>query len=222
MDMAENGDNRVSVRKKNPLSPSPGQSRGYALANARREQRERNIKILEMWKNGLTTGQIPTALETQGYKKISRSMVDKIIKKALTEAAESRRHLAEEIFDGELERLTTIIRHGWAIINASCLECQGQGQFRNGEVCIRCMGEGKRHPADTRIKAMKEVRAAIDQRAKMLGLYSPEKLAFTDASGKDMNFHPYLDQLSDDELQKALDDFSAGVEAARSLGNVGT
>lgn len=209
-------ESRVAIRR-NPMEPHEGQSRGYHRANLRRQQDERNLKILEMWKSGMNSNQISNALPAGGYKKISKSMVDKIVKRELTKAADSRRHIAEEIFDGELERLTTIIRHGWAIMNATCLACNGQGQFMNGEVCVACVGEGKRHSADTRIKAMKEVRAAIDQRAKMLGLYAPDKFAMTSAEGKDLNFHPWLDQLSDDELEKALNDFHAGVDAARQL-----
>lgn len=209
-------ESRVAVRK-SPLEPSEGQSRGYHRANLRRQKDERNITVLEMWKNGMNSYQIAKALERTEYGAISRSMVDKIVKRELEKVAETRHQLATEIFDGQLDRLTTIIRHGQSIINATCLACQGQGQFQNGEVCVVCVGEGKRHSPDTRIKAMKEVRAAIDQQAKMLGLYAPEKFAMTDAHGKDIDFHADLANLNDEELDRALSDFAAGVDAARNL-----
>lgn len=207
---------RVAVRK-NPLKPNEGQSRGYHRANLRRQKDARNLLVLEMWKNGMSSTQISQALERTEHGKIARKTVDDIVKRELKIAAESRQNIAVEIFDGELERLTTIIRHGWAIVNANCLFCNGIGQFQNQEICVQCAGEGKRHSPDTRLKAMKEVRASIDQRAKMLGLYAPEKYAWTDSSGKDLDFHKDLANLNDDELERALNDFTAGVDAARAL-----
>jgi hypothetical protein len=63
---------------------------------------------------------------------------------------------------------------------------------------------------------MKEARAAIDQRAKMLGLYEPARFAID--HGGTVGFElPDMAHLADDDLDRALADYQAGVEAGLRL-----
>jgi hypothetical protein len=53
----------------------------------------------------------------------------------------------------------------------------------------------------------------------MLGLYAPEKFALTDPDGNDVSvvLREELAAMPADDLDRALTDYMAGIEAARSL-----
>jgi hypothetical protein len=198
------------------------QGKRYERANERRRKVERNRVIYSMWKAGSTSAEIAAYLTAQGQP-LSRQRVDTIIRTEMNLAKESRLHLAEELFDGELERLTAIIRNAWAIVTSNCRSCAGRGTFEGVSgvsatetVCKTCNGDGKANHPDVRIRAMKEARAAIDQRAKMLGLYEPERFAVTHDGAVAFEL-PDMAHLSEDELDRALNDYSAGVEAGIRL-----
>ena len=198
------------------------QGKRYARANERRAKDERNQMIYSMWKAGSTALEISRFLESQGTP-LSRQRVDEIIRRGMEIARESRQHVAEEIFDGELDRLTAIVRNAWAIVTANCRPCGGSG-VREGvvgvpasaEPCVVCKGDGKANHPDVRIRAMKEARAAIDQRAKMLGLYEPTRFSVTHDGSVELEM-PDMSHLSEDELDRALADYQAGVEAGIRL-----
>lgn len=198
------------------------QGKRYARANERRVKDERNQLIYNLWKAGSTSLEISRYLEAQGQP-LSRQRVDEIIRRGMEIAKESRRHVAEEIFDGELDRLTAIVRNAWAIVTANCRPCQGSGTREaipgvpaSTEPCVVCKGDGKANHPDVRIRAMKEARAAIDQRAKMLGLYEPEKYTVHHEGTVGFDL-PDMSHLSEDELDRALKDYQAGVEAGIRL-----
>lgn len=188
--------------------------------NDRRRKDDRNRRILELYKAGANCSEIARTLEANGDK-ITRFRVSQVVKQELAHVADERRHIALEVFDLELERLSAIIRQSWQIVMAPCRGCDGQGTFQNGESCDVCRGDGKGNHPDTRVRAMKEVRAAIDQRAKMLGMYAPEKFAVTDTEGNDIDFSRALRSLEGDDLDRELQDVMRGVEIARSLATDG-
>ena len=201
------------------------QGKRYQRANERRTKDERNQLIYNMWKAGSTSLEISRFLESQGQP-LSRQRVDEIIGNGMKQARESRRHIAEELFDGELDRLTAIIRNAWAVVTANCRPCQGTGTREaipgvpaSQEACVVCKGDGKANHPDVRIRAMKETRAAIDQRAKMLGLYEPTQFAVRHDGSLALDL-PDMSHLSEDELDRALADYQAGVEAGIRLKSI--
>lgn len=205
--------------------PSESELKRMARANERRRKDARNVKIYELWKGGMNARQISEYFTSIG-EPINRQRVNFLIKRGMAEAREAREEITVEIFDGELERLTAIYRQAWQVVTATCRICRGRGS-REGVAgvgatelpCMACEGSGHAHKQDTRIKAMKEARNAIDQRAKMLGLYAPERFALTDRDGHDLSatLRAELENMPTDELDKALTDYMAGVEAARTL-----
>lgn len=198
------------------------QGKRYQRANERRRKDERNNIIYSMWKAGSTSLEIARYFTAQGQN-LSRQSVDRILRRQMELARESRHELAETMFDGELERLTSIVRNAWAIVTSNCRACNGTGVFEGVAgvaattvSCKTCNGDGKANHPDVRIRAMKEARAAIDQRAKMLGLYEPTRFAMTHDGNVALDL-PDLSSMAEDELDRALNDYRAGVEAGIKL-----
>lgn len=190
------------------------QSENSKRWNERSRKDERNRRILVLARTGLSNSEIARVLEADG-EPISRQRVGKILKDSLAEAASERLDIAREVFDLELERLSWVIQQSTRIITDPCKSCEGQGTFQNGEHCDVCKGDGRSNHPDTRLRAMKEVRNAIHQRSQMLGLYAPEKFAFTDTEGNDLRpeLRRELESMSIEDLDRAIADFQAGIEA---------
>jgi hypothetical protein len=206
---------------------------GVSRQQAFREYRERNTKdernrrILEMYKGGATTGQIKAALADSG-EPISQPTICNIIRRELDKARAERMELSHAIIENEMERLTMILRHNWTIVTSLCRVCEGRGELQveaipgvaatgGSVVCDACRGDRHANPPSLRIKASKEARAAIDQRVKMLGGYAPDKIVLSNPDGSKLDFRPELAEMSQDEIDRALADYSAGVEAALEL-----
>lgn len=183
--------------------------------NERRRNDEKKARILRLARSGLNQREISEALTADGDR-TSRQRVGVILREGLRQAAEERQDIARELFDLELERLSWIIQQATRVVSEPCLGCNGQGQFQNGENCDVCRGDGRANHPDVRLRAMKEVRSAIHQRAQMLGLYAPEKFAITDVQGNDLRpeARKELESMSVDDLDRAIADFQAGLEAA--------
>jgi hypothetical protein len=185
--------------------------------NSRRRRDDKKAKILRLARSGMSNAEISRVLTREGDP-VNRQRVGAILKESLQEAADDRRHIALELFDLELERLSWIVQQAVRICSEPCKACQGQGVFQNNEQCETCRADGKANHPDIRLRAMKEIRNAVHQRAQMLGLYAPEKFALTDAKGNDLRneLRRELESLSEEDLTQALDDFQAGIEAARA------
>jgi hypothetical protein len=205
--------------------PTPAQLRRGARANERRRKDARNARIYELWKAGLSARAISEHLTAEG-EPIGATRVNQIIHAGMEMARAAREKLSVEIFDGELDRLSAIIRTAWTVVTAQCRICHGRGAVDGiGGVgatavpCVACEMTGYLNRPDTRIRAMKETRNAIDQRAKMLGLYAPEKFAMTDGAGNDVSAMVRADlaAMPADDIDKALTDYMAGIDAARAL-----
>ena len=125
---------------------------------------------------------------------ISRQHAHRLVQRELDLIrAETREH-AESYRVRELSRCDSVIREATRTMMAQCRTCKGQGMlYPDGPVslpgeeteCNDCAGTGKRYGIDWRLKAMDRVMRAVSERAKMLGLYAPEKLALTDSAGHD-------------------------------------
>lgn len=193
----------------------------YRLRKAELERR--NSTILEMVEGGAKYSQIKTALERAGMT-ISLSRIGQIVNKELAEVAQHRKDLAERMFDLKVEQLNAIIRTNWGVINAKCTRCQGRGDMGQDPdkapgtmiVCDKCNGDGRHHHPRDRASSSKEIRQAIDQQCKMLGLYAPEKFALTDTQGNELEFwHKETAGLDEDDLNKELEIYLSGVDKGR-------
>ena len=194
-----------------------GQTKASRDWNDRRRRDDKRAEILKLARAGLNNTEISKVMTKKGDP-VNRQRVGRILKEALQEAADDRKQIAIEMFDLELERLSWVITQATRIVAETCVGCQGQGTFQNGEQCDTCRGDGKANHPDVRVRAMKEVRNAIHQRSQMLGLYAPEKFALTDTKGNDIRveIRRELEAMSEEDLDKAIDDFQAGIDAARA------
>lgn len=188
------------------------------------EIERRNSLILEMVESGAKYGSVALALERGSFGRLSKSRISEIVNKELEQIRRQRTDLAERMFDLKITQLDSVIRTNWGVINAKCGPCQGKGDRGQDPdkpegtllVCDKCHGDGKHHNARDRASASKEIRQAIDQQCKMLGLYAPEKFALTDPQGHEIEFwQNETRSLDEDDLDKELAIFQAGVDAAR-------
>lgn len=196
----------------------------HEKAQARARNVRRDNLIIEMFEGGAKYRLIQAALERSEFGRISMSRISEIINRVYKEEGERRRELAERIFDHKLAQLDATIRTNWSVINAKCKRCNGLGTLGQDPdkapgtlmVCDKCDGTlFLYHPRD-RATASKEVRMAIDQQCKMLGLYAPEKFAFTDTEGNDIDFWAQETRnLDSDDLERELDLYLSGVHAGR-------
>lgn len=192
---------------------------GKLLKNERRK-----VLIFEMVTSGATYRQVREALtRSVEYDTLSEGRISKIVRAELDKLAEQRVGLAERMFDLKLEQLNGVIRSNSAIVFAKCRRCKGTGEY--GEdldkapgtpaICEKCKGNAFEYGARDRATASKEVRQAIDQQCKMLGLYAPEKFALTDKEGNDLDFIEELQALGADELEQELQSFLRATDQAR-------
>lgn len=136
---------------------------------------------------------------------LSRTQVRKIIEEELSDVRQARRALTEKVFEADLERLNRIMRSAWLAFNAPCVECRGIGVFQNDEgVCPRCNGDGKMYPLDDRLKAMREARQVIAERARLLGHYAPEKTEVDHTISHTVDFRAHLSSMDDETLVKSF------------------
>lgn len=182
----------------------------------------RDALILELYEAGSKYRLIREALMQRGYGSLSLARIGKIIRRELDKIAEQRRLIAERLFDTKLEQLNAIIRTNFGVINAPCKPCKGEGIVEDPDqepgnlkmICEKCKGDGKAYAPRDRKGASMEMRLAIDQQCKMLGLYAPEKFAFTDPQGNALDFMDDLSDIPEEQLDRDLKNFQAGLEAA--------
>lgn len=189
------------------------------------EIERRNTTILEMVEAGAKYKSIAISLQRAGLGKISTGRISQIVNAELAEVGKHRMEMAERIFDLKLEQLNAIIRTNWGVINAKCAPCKGQGELGEDPdkapgtplICEKCHGDGKHHQPRDRAAASKEIRQAIDQQCKMLGLYAPEKFALTDPQGNELEFwQKETATLDEDDLNRELELYLSGVDAGRA------
>lgn len=189
------------------------------------EIERRNMLIFDMYAAGHRTASIVQALDRGGYGKLTRSTVQKSINAMLEEQRAERLGRNTLEFDLKLDQLNQVIQTNWGVITRPCVRCTGRGDMGQDPdkapgtmmVCDKCGGDGRHHHPRDRATASKEVRLAIDQQCKMLGLYAPEKFALTDTEGNDLEYwHNETKGLDEADLDKELEVFLAGVDAARS------
>ena len=193
-----------------------------ASTQSKLARERRDILIMEMVESGANYGKIKRALATRGIH-ISVARIGQIVKAEYVRVREQRKDLGELVFDQKIEQLNSIIRTNAGIINAPCVKCKGDGtvddpdraEGNRSHVCEKCKGDGRAYSARDRKGASSEMRLAIDQQCKMLGLYAPEKFALTDSEGNDVDFLDELASADEEDLMSEVKDYLEGVEAAR-------
>ena len=186
----------------------------FNRANARNLDRQR--QAWELFKHGASYTEIGQALDVN--RSTAWRLVDREKKLLLTEMSED----VEEYRLEELARTDVVIREAMTILTGKCRSCRGAGQLRaDGPAtdilveCEDCAGTGRRMNTGNRLAAMDKLLKAVEQRAKLRGLYAPEKFAVTNAKGDDLtDYEREIRTWSDEEVERELSDLLSGKELA--------
>jgi hypothetical protein len=181
-------------------------------ANARNADRQR--QAWELYRAGANGAEIGRALG------ISRQHANRLLHQE-REAIRRETHAdIEEYKVEELERTNLIIREATRILTAACRTCEGRGRIRpdgpatlpgEDEECDECAGTGRRYGVDWRLKAKDRILKAVEIRAKLRGLYEPNRVRLVDEEGNDRSFYKDLESIPTDELDRELTDLLASV-----------
>ena len=193
-------------------------------AAERMSRERRDALILEMLESGAKYLQIQRGLVAAGYPKITTKRIGQIVCREYDQVRSQRRALADRVFDQKLEQLNAIIRANWGVLNAPCRRCSGRGHLGQDPdkpegvmlVCEECNGDTKHHHPRDRAAASKEVRQAIAEQNRMLGLYAPEKFSFTDSDGNDLVFYDELAMMDIDDLDREWANLNEALEASKT------
>lgn len=176
-------------------------------------RQDRDRRIMQMFISGATPAAIAAAFSARG-EPISASGVKRIISREQQAAAADRREMASLALDIELTRLDGLIRRAHAILDEPCSVCRGTGQTATGGACRDCRGDGRSAHPDTRLRAMREIRSLVESKSRLLGL----DVTHVEVTGKDGDpIRMEVSQMTDDELSRSIEDFTAGAAAARAL-----
>jgi hypothetical protein len=197
---------------------------GRPTRSAALSKERRDILILEMVEGGQHVPAISRALKAGGFARCSEETVKDVIQRELAAARSRRRDLAENVYELKLNQLDAIIRSNWGILNAPCIRCSGKGHIGQdmdrepgvNVVCDRCKGEMRQFPARDRAAASKEVRQAISEQCKLLGLYAPEKFSLlTDRDGE-IDFSDEIKTMDFETLEKQFSLYTEAIDNERA------
>ena len=187
----------------------------YIKARQQSKSAERRRAAWELYRAGATGGEIGAALG------ITRQHANELIRKERKALADETRANAEGYRVEEIARTSLAIREAAKIITAACPTCRGQGRIAPdgpatlpGDMtdCTDCAGTGRRYDVNWRLKAIDRFLRAVDMRARLRGLYVPH--AIPDPEGLARTFTQELSQIGDDDLDRELEAFMAGLATA--------
>lgn len=188
---------------------------------SQRKNARRDLRIMELYEGGFKYIQIRDALKHAGYGELSLRRIGQIIRAQLDMLDEQKRSIGERHFPLQLSRLETILRSNVKTLTATCRDCTGQGETQDPDrgpgtmiTCKACRGDGLLYSARDRQGASKEYRQTCAEINRMLGLYAPDKIAFTDPAGRSLDFMDELGELDADDLEKQALHYLAARDAA--------
>lgn len=192
-------------------------SRPRSQATIDRENKD--VMIMQLIEGGHTNDEVVRMMRMSG-KGCTERYVAKLVGEELKKARLRRRDLGDGIFDLKLKQLDQILKSNWTVLTAPCIRCSGRGHMGQDPdkqqgvmlVCDTCKGDMKLHSPRDRATASKEVRQAIDQQCRLLGLYAPEKFSLlTDKEGE-LDFTEELESLDSDELERQFQLYLTAVD----------
>jgi hypothetical protein len=200
-------------------------SRPRSQATLDREAKD--TMIMQFIEGGYTHKEIVRMMRLSG-KSVTEHYITKLVTSELKAARMRRRDLGDGIFDLKLKQLDQILKSNWTVLTAPCVRCSGRGHIGQDPdkqegvmlVCDRCKGDMKLHAPRDRATASKEVRQAIDQQCRLLGLYAPEKFSLlTDREGE-LDFTEELELLDSDELERQFQQYLTAVNNEKEARSV--
>lgn len=192
-------------------------SRPRSAATLERERKDG--MIMQLIEAGHTHTEVVRMMRTSAMP-VTEKYVQKVVNTELTAARRRRRDLGDGIFELKLKQLDQILKSNWTVLTAPCIRCSGRGHMGQDPdklegvmlVCDTCKGDMRLHSPRDRATASKEVRQAIDQQCRLLGLYAPEKFSLlTDREGE-LDFTDELDEMDGDELERQFQQYLQAVD----------
>lgn len=200
-------------------------SRPRSQATLDRESKD--AMIMQLIEGGHTNDEVVRMMRLSG-KPCTPKYVSKLVGEELKKARLRRRDMGDGIFDLKLKQLDQILKSNWTVLTAPCIRCSGKGHIGQDPdrpdgvmlVCDKCKGDMKLHAPRDRATASKEVRQAIDQQCRLLGLYAPEKFSLlTDREGE-LDFTEELELLDSDELERQFQQYLTAVNNEKEARSV--
>lgn len=192
------------------------------MSQAVLERERKDTMIMQLIEAGYSQPEVIRMMRTSGLS-VTDKYIKKVIDRELEGARSRRRDLGERIFDLKLKQLDQILKSNWSVLTAPCIRCSGKGHMGQDPdraegtmlVCDTCKGDRLLHSPKDRATASKEVRQAIDQQCRMLGLYAPEKFSLITENDGELDFTDELATMDFDELDRQFALYSEAVENER-------
>ena len=193
------------------------------MSQAVLERERKDTLIMQLVEGGYSQPEIIRMLRSSGHT-VTDKYIKKVIDRELEGARSRRRDMGERIFDLKLKQLDQILKSNWSVLTAPCIRCSGRGHMGQDPdkqegvmlVCDTCKGDRLLHSPRDRATASKEVRQAIDQQCRMLGLYAPEKFSLITENDGELDFTDELNTMDFDELERQFGLYTEAVENERA------
>lgn len=184
----------------------------YTRANGRNVERQR--AAWELYRAGASCAEIGRALG------VHRSHAHRLVATERDRLSAEVRASAEQWRAVELSRADLQIKEASRIVLMRCVACGGSGRLLpdgpatlpgQDDVCLSCDASGRKYSPDTILRALDRLHRAVEQRCKILGLYSDNRtmVDVTVMDGRDAQLTALLEAMDDDELRRELDDLGA-------------
>lgn len=186
------------------------------------ERERKDTLIMQLIEGGNSQPEVVRMMRQSGIS-VTEPYVKKVVDAELEGARSRRRDMGDRIFDLKLKQLDQILKSNWTVLTAPCIRCSGKGHMGQDPdknegvmlVCEVCKGDRLLHSPKDRAVASKEVRQAIDQQCRMLGLYAPEKFSLITEKDGELDFTEELSQMESDELHRQMGMYLQAVDLER-------
>lgn len=169
---------------------------------------------------------------------LTKQRVGQIINELMREVRREKKEMAEFGLERELAMVDMEMREMVKVLATPCVACHGEaevdvaecescgnrddmkptcercgGRGMTGKFCSVCNLTGNFYDVEYRMRAVDRIQKSSDRRAKLLGLYAPQKVELP----VDRDFYADLEKIPDDELTRELEALLYGADAGRRL-----
>jgi hypothetical protein len=188
------------------------------------EREQKDALIMQLIEAGHTLPEVARMMRSSG-KPCTPKYAQKVLHRELLEARQRRRDMGDGVFDLKLKQLDQILKSNWTVLTAPCVRCSGRGHMGQDPdkaegtmlVCDRCKGDMKLHSPRDRATASKEVRQAIDQQCRLLGLYAPEKFSLLSDKEGELDFTDELELMDGQELERQFQMYLRAIDHEKQV-----
>ena len=186
------------------------------------ERERKDTLIMQLIEGGNSQPEVVRMMR-QSNIEVTEKYVKKVIDAELDGARSRRRDMGDRVFDLKLKQLDTILKSNWTVLTSPCIRCSGRGHMGQDPdkqegvmlVCEVCKGDRLLHAPKDRAVASKEVRQAIDQQCRMLGLYAPEKFSLITENDGELDFTEEVSNMDPEELSRQMGLYLQAVDHER-------